>query len=154
MALQRGQHTARTGRATMRPVPSGWQQPFLLFLSVAWLSYQPPAPSRPFLPIATAAGSLPCSSGVGSRSGYCPVTMSIIDLANWSGSLGRLGGQLFGIPRWTGNEPKSRHPSCVPILDGLATHGAFKAADFARLYHMFAAVIDRAAFTGSITRRF
>jgi hypothetical protein len=46
----------------------------------------------PFLPIATAAGSLPCSSGVGSRSGFCPVAMSMIDLASWLGSLGRFGG--------------------------------------------------------------
>ena len=45
----------------------------------------------PFLPNATAAGSLPCSSGVGSRFGFCPVAMSMIDLASWLGSLGRLG---------------------------------------------------------------
>jgi hypothetical protein len=54
------------------------------------------------------------------------------------GSLGRLG-RSFGIPSWTGNEPISRHPSCVPILDGLATHGAFKAADLARPCNVFAA---------------
>ena len=49
-------------------------------------------PFRPHLrPNATAAGSLPCSSGVGSRSGFSPVAMSIIDLASWLGSLGRLG---------------------------------------------------------------
>src|SRR3954470_4240843 len=54
----------------------------------------------PFLPIATAAGSLPCSSGVGSRSGFSPVAMSMIDLASWLGSLGRFGalGILFRLP--------------------------------------------------------
>jgi hypothetical protein len=57
----------------------------------------------------------------------------------------------FGIPSWTGNEPISRHPSRVPILDGLATHGAFKAADLARLYNVLAAIINRAALTGSMT---
>src|SRR5258705_9840592 len=31
-----------------------------------------------------------CSSGVGSRSGLCPVAMSMIDLASWLGSRGRL----------------------------------------------------------------
>jgi hypothetical protein len=50
----------------------------------------------PFLPNATAAGSLPCSSGVGSRSGFCPVAISIIDLASWLGSLGRLGWFVIG----------------------------------------------------------
>ena len=30
-------------------------------------------------------------SGVGSRSGFCPVAMSMIDLASWFGSRGRLG---------------------------------------------------------------
>jgi len=46
----------------------------------------------PFLPNATAAGSFPCSSGVGSRSGFCPVAMSMIDLASWLGSRGAFGG--------------------------------------------------------------
>src|SRR2546429_6807571 len=32
--------------------------------------------------------TLPCSSGVGSRSGFSPVAMSIIDLASWLGSRG------------------------------------------------------------------
>jgi hypothetical protein len=45
------------------------------------------APSR--------AGLLPCSSGVGARSGF-PVATSIIDLASWLGLLGRLG--VIGTP--------------------------------------------------------
>ena len=45
------------------------------------------------------------------------------------------GGQSFGIHSWTGNESISRNPSRVPIFDGLATHSAFKAADFARHHH-------------------
>jgi hypothetical protein len=51
---------------------------------------------------------------------------------------------------WTSNEPIARHPSGVPVLDGRATYGALKTADLARLYDVFAAVINRAAFTGSI----
>jgi hypothetical protein len=47
--------------------------------------------ASPFLPRAAAAGSLPCSSGVGSRSGVCPVAMSMMCFASWLGSLGRLG---------------------------------------------------------------
>jgi hypothetical protein len=58
----------------------------------------------------------------------------------------------FGIRSWTGNEPISGNPSGVPILDCLATDGALKAADLARLYNMLATVIDRAALTGSMTR--
>jgi hypothetical protein len=48
------------------------------------------------IPMGQLAGSLPCSSGVGSRSGFCPVAMSIIDLASWLGSLGRLGWLVIG----------------------------------------------------------
>ena len=66
-------------------------------------------------------------------------------------SLGAFG-VAIGFPSWAGDEPISRHPGGVPILDGLAAHGAFKAADLARLYHMLAAVINRAAFAGSMTR--
>jgi hypothetical protein len=58
----------------------------------------------------------------------------------------------FGFRSWTGDEPISRYPGGVPILDGLTAHGAFKAADLARLYYVLAAVINRAAFTGSMTR--
>jgi hypothetical protein len=47
--------------------------------------------------------------------------------------------------------PKGEKLLLVPILDGLAAHGAFKAADFARLYDMLAAVINRAAFAGPMT---
>jgi hypothetical protein len=57
----------------------------------------------------------------------------------------------FGIRSWTGNESIPRNPSGVPILDSCTAHGAFKAADLARLYDMFAAVINRAAFTGPVT---
>jgi hypothetical protein len=60
----------------------------------------------------------------------------------------------FCIRSWTGNEPISRNPSGVPIFDGLAAHGTLKAADLALRYHVLAAVIDRAAFARSITRRF
>ena len=58
----------------------------------------------------------------------------------------------FGFCSWTGDEPISRHPGGVPILDGLAAHDAFKAADLASLCNVLAAVINRAAFTGSMTR--
>ena len=51
-----------------------------------------------------------------------------------------------------GHEERSGHPRRVPILDGHATHVAFKAADLARLYDVLAAVINRAASTGSMTR--
>jgi hypothetical protein len=34
-----------------------------------------------------------------------------------------------GFRHWTGGEPISRHPGGVPILDGLAAHDAFKAAE-------------------------
>jgi hypothetical protein len=57
----------------------------------------------------------------------------------------------LGFRSWTGDKPISRHPSRVPILNGRTAHGAFKAADLAGLHDMLAAVIDRAAFTGSIT---
>jgi hypothetical protein len=57
-----------------------------------------------------------------------------------------------GLPGWTGDEPISRHPSGVPILDGLGADDAFKAADLASLCNVLAAVINRAAFTGSMTR--
>ena len=62
----------------------------------------------------------------------------------------RWGGQSFGIVSWTGNEPISRNPGGVPILDSCAAHGAFKAADLALRYHVLAAVINRTAFTGSM----
>ena len=60
------------------------------------------------------------------------------------------GGQSFGILSWTDNESISRNPSGVPILDGFTAYGAFKAADLARLCNVLAAVINRAAFTGSM----
>jgi hypothetical protein len=60
-------------------------------------------------------------------------------------------GESFGILSWTGNESISGNPSGVPILDSFTTHGAFKAADLARLCNVLAAVINRAAFTGSMT---
>jgi hypothetical protein len=63
-------------------------------------------------------------------------------------------GLSFGIPGWTGNESISRNPSRVPILDSCTAHGAFKTADLARLSHVLAAIINRAAFTGPMTRRF
>jgi hypothetical protein len=74
-----------------------------------------------------------------------------IDFASWLEFLWRSGWLLFGFRSWTGDEPISRHPSGVPILDGLAAHGAFKAADLASLCNVLAAVINRAAFIGSMT---
>ena len=62
------------------------------------------------------------------------------------------GGQSFGILSGTGNESISRNPRGVPILDGFTAYGAFKAADLARLCNVLAAVINRAAFTGPVTR--
>ena len=70
------------------------------------------------------------------------------------GSLGRFGWLVIQHPGWTGNESISRNPSRVPILDSCTAHGAFKAADLAQRNHVLAAIIDRAAFTGSMTRRF
>ena len=66
-------------------------------------------------------------------------------------SLGAFG-VAVGFRSWTGAEPISRHPDGIPILDGLAAHDAFKAADLASLCNVLAAVINRAAFTGSMTR--
>jgi hypothetical protein len=72
--------------------------------------------------------------------------------------------ELVGVPRafgvgchsaslaGQGNESISRYPSRVPILDSCTAHGAFKAADLARLCDVLAAVINRAAFTGPVTR--
>ena len=57
---------------------------------------------------------------------------------------------VIGRPSWTGNESISRNPSGVPVLDSGTAHGAFKAADLARLCNVLAAVINRAAFTGSM----
>jgi hypothetical protein len=92
------------------------------------------------------------STGAGRRlAPGLSVAMSMIDLASWLGHGCVWGSQSFGIPSWTGNEPISRNPSGVPILNGLATHGAFKAADLARLCNVFAAVINRATLTGSMT---
>src|ERR1700682_2036504 len=67
-----------------------------------------------------------------------------------AGDIELWGGQSFGFPSWTGNETKSRNPSGVPILDSFTAHGAFKAADLARLHHVLAAVINRAALTSSM----
>jgi hypothetical protein len=82
-----------------------------------------------------------------------PSVISIADLASWV-RVPRACGKLFGFPSWTGNEPKSRNPSGVPILDSFTAHGALKATDLARLHHVLATVINRAALTGSMTRRF
>jgi hypothetical protein len=70
--------------------------------------------------------------------------------ASWLESLGAFG-VVVGFPSWTGNEPISRHPGGVPILDGSVAHDAFKAADLASLRNVLAAVINRAAFAGSMT---
>src|SRR5215471_2889303 len=47
---------------------------------------------------ATAAGSLPYSSGVGARSGCLPGGTSIMALASWLGFRGRFGG-MWVMPR-------------------------------------------------------
>ena len=73
-------------------------------------------------------------------------------VASWFESLGAFGSLSFGFCSWTGDEPISRHPGGVPILDRLAAHDTFKAADLASLCNVLAAVINRAAFTGSMTR--
>ena len=65
-------------------------------------------------------------------------------------SLEAFGVVVIRIGSWTGDEPISRHPGGVPILNGLAAHDAFKAADLASLCNVLAAVINRAAFTGSM----
>jgi hypothetical protein len=62
------------------------------------------------------------------------------------------GRRSFGLRNWTDDKPISRHPGGVPILDCLAAHDAFKAVDLASLCNVLAAVINRAAFTGSMTR--
>ena len=49
----------------------------------------PPPFNPPLRPRLTAAGSLPCSSGVGARSGVSPVAMSTMLLASWFVSRGR-----------------------------------------------------------------
>ena len=67
-------------------------------------------------------------------------------------SLGAFGVVVIRTRSWTGDEPISRHPSGVPVLDGPAAYDAFKAADLASLCNVLAAVINRAAFTGSMTR--
>jgi hypothetical protein len=90
-------------------------------------------------PNSAAAGSLPCPSGVGSRSGFCPVAISTMDLAS-----------LGVLISWTGNESISRNPSGVPVLDSCTAHGAFKAADFALLCNVLASVVNRAAFTSAM----
>ena len=67
-------------------------------------------------------------------------------------SLGAFGVVVIRTRSWTGDEPISRHPSGVPVLDGPAAYDAFKAADLASLCNVLAAVINRAAFTGSMSR--
>jgi hypothetical protein len=49
------------------------------------------------------------------------------------------------VSRRTSDKSKSRNPSRIPVLKGGATHGALKATDLALLYHVLAAVINRAA---------
>ena len=73
-------------------------------------------------------------------------------VANLVGVPRAFGVVVIPTRRWTGDEPISGHPRRVPILDGFAAYVAFKAADLARLYYVLAAVINRAAFTGSMTR--
>jgi hypothetical protein len=48
-----------------------------------------PPLSPPRRPRLTAAGSLPCSSGVGARSSVSPVAMSAMNFASWLTSRGR-----------------------------------------------------------------
>jgi hypothetical protein len=62
---------------------------------VASDAFATPPIKPPLRPLSTAAGSLPCSSGQGSRSDFWPVAMSIVYLASSLGSLGRLGSVRF-----------------------------------------------------------
>jgi hypothetical protein len=87
---------------------------------------------------------------VGQNQGYDFFPMGGRALARWSPRAFGVSSS-FGIRSWTGNEPISGNPSGVPVLYSCTAHGAFKAADLARLYHVFAAVINRAALTGSMT---
>jgi hypothetical protein len=68
---------------------------FPISLFRASLSFRARA-SPPFRPMAAAAGSFPCSSGVGGRSSTCPVAISI--LAAWLKSRGRLRWSAGMIP--------------------------------------------------------
>ena len=71
-------------------------------------------PRRPRL---TAAGSLPCSSGVGSRSSTSPVAMSTMAFASWLASRGRFLGillQVASLQALTGKH--ARH--CLGRTDG------------------------------------
>jgi hypothetical protein len=123
---------SKRGRSRQRPL--------------SFLRDQSPRPSFlrwPFTDSRKAAGESRDRGHVSRRS---------IDLASWLESLGRLGWSIIARLSWTGNEPKSGHPSRVPILDGLATHGAFEATDLALLYQMLTAIINRATLTGSITK--
>jgi len=58
---------------------------------VSFIARALPPLSPPRLPNVTAAGSLPCSSGVGSRSSTWPLAISTSSLAAWLKSRGRLG---------------------------------------------------------------
>src|ERR1700730_3895769 len=80
----------------------------------------------PFRPNATAAGSLPRSSGVGSRSSTAPVAISTMRFAHWFRSRGRLGrfSAMIGDTIKTEITGRAVHPDEEPErwvwLSGLA----------------------------------
>jgi hypothetical protein len=87
---------------------------------LADLAFPPLRPPR--LPRLTAAGSFPCSSGVGSRSSTSPVAISTISLASWAGSRGRLGLFVILLSLFSAippghakaeNDPEARKPERV-----------------------------------------
>jgi hypothetical protein len=89
--LRTGQITSRSTTSLLLTISRGFPTTFSGPLSdghAAVLSGWPPAPCPPLAPPScphhTAAGSLPCQASP-------PSAMSIIDLASWLGSLGRLG---------------------------------------------------------------
>jgi hypothetical protein len=105
----------------------------------------------PAADLTAARGRLPSLGRPLVRMGFAGAGVRSVDrFSELGSSLGVWDGQSFGIPRWTGNEPISRNPSGVPILDSCSTHGTFKAADLALFYDVLATVINRAAFTGSM----
>ena len=75
----------------------------------------------PFRPKEAAAGSFPCSSGVGSRSSIWPVAIPMMLLASWLGSRGRFFTlRAFGV----GASCRRRYrPRCIPDLLQCAQNG-------------------------------
>ena len=96
-ASNAGSHESPGGVGAVQPILNACSteraRPLWLPRHALWVSFWQPAPFRPSIPPRrprlTAAGPLPCSSGVGSRSSISPVAMSTIILARWAKSRGR-----------------------------------------------------------------